>query len=121
MCSGISHGLPTSLAQHGIPIQMRLSPAFYRQNLAIFPLDLHLNSWYTKVNLQLNLVLSPPMNQRLVSATMAVEPELIFIRNCLPLFWLLLRIKRDNGKPLEMRLNWVGVTKFREVSLVKRN
>ena len=32
--------------------KVHLSSAFYRQNLVIFPLDLPLNSWYTKANPQ---------------------------------------------------------------------
>lgn len=32
--------------------KVRLSSAFYRQNLVIFPLDLPLKSWYTKANPQ---------------------------------------------------------------------
>ena len=44
-----------------------------------------------------NLVLSPPMNKTLVSATLVVEPELNLHVKLPPFFWLLL-FKNKTGQ-----------------------
>lgn len=93
MCSGISRGLPTSLAQHGIPIQMRLSSAFYRPLRPLFEFMVHQGRPTIS-----NLVLSPPMNQRLVSATIAVEPELNLHEKLPPLVLVVVKNKTGQWK-----------------------
>ena len=95
--------------------KVRLSSAVYRQNLVIFPLDLPLNSWYTKANPQSVTWCFP---HRWIKHWLVVAPEMNLHVKLPPLFLgcCCLRIKQDH----ETKKNWRRKRKKRSRGLHDR-